>query len=143
MADFDEENISTITCHTVLKKPILTEYVSRLLPVLQEDVKPEQKEFLHPGSAGVILFLRHRDLTLGCYDFLRKNDVFRNSISMDMSIAEKMVNIKWSDKSVHMCGIKKPQQIHEVMGCLQEKLRTIQSFLSENSNKSLHILDRC
>lgn len=129
MSVFDETKISTITCHTSLTKNIDTNLIVNLLPVKYDKIDQDQKDFNHPGIGGVILFLRYGDISRGNYGFLRKPKIFRNSISMDMSIASKMINIKFSNTSVHMCGIKSPDHIHEVMQHLGSMISTIKTFL--------------
>lgn len=123
----DDHRISTITCHTSLKHDLPIDILKHFLPV-QWDVSPGSNEFIHPRRAGVILFLRGYGIQRGNYEHLREATAFRNSISLDMSIASKMINLKVSTHTVHMCGIKCVEQIHETMKHLHNLYQLIYNY---------------
>lgn len=124
-----EHPIATITCHTKLdeqfKLPI--PFLAYLLPIYWDDT-PGIKQINHPGKSDKILFLRHNGQIRGNYAHMRKPIAFRNSMSLDVAIHEKIVNLKVSASTVHMCGIKQLSQIDEVMLVLCRHYMRIYKF---------------
>lgn len=128
--DLSDSKISTITCHAILDSEIDTDIITECLPVRWDEVDETNppKKIPHPGEEAIILFLRRGDVVRGSYAYLRTTEEFKNSISMDLSVDQKMINIKFSGQSVHMCGAKNKRNIVDVMRIFDDKIRVIEDF---------------
>ncbi len=131
--NFDLIDITTMTVIAPTNGFINTEHLTpwlRLSRVNAEDWidgKVKNGKIVHPGFEGSIRSVGYREMFFGA----RKKGVFKNSIGIDVSVTDKMINCKLSSK-IHMTGVKDISQAEEAV-----------FFVHQNIYESQRLINKC
>lgn len=102
--------------------------------------KSKKKELPFYGIAGPIYHLSLGEHTRG----IPRKRIFKNSITADMSIKNKSINMKISKNTIHICGLKNIDMAYEAFQIFKYNIDSIQKILDyihSNMELSLNTLN--
>lgn len=118
-----------------------------MLPITYIEIPENKKksktvQIPHVETPGSILSMRYRGITRGAITKVSTKSTkhFKNSITIDMSISEKNVNLRLSTSTIHICGIKSENQIQETVNLIFDHLNILNTeliYIRDNPNDTL------
>lgn len=142
--NFDELDVTTMTVLYNLNGIINLDTAFLLLPLAdikqENDIKKKKQRTKTPFSdiPGSIVSLRYKGLVRG-YNKKKNSKIssrfFKNSITLDISIKEKNINVKLCRSTIHMCGVKNINQSDETVEYLIKYLYEIYEMLKNSDKK--------
>jgi hypothetical protein len=135
--DFNNLRLTTMTLIVELEGNIAVMPAFQLLPVTRVQIRKNRntskcKLPFYP-IPGAILSMRHRvgkvGITRGIIRTSAKS-YFKNSVTIDISISHKTINMKLSSKKIQMCGATSIEDGLEAVGYLMDHLIKIQKILN-------------
>lgn len=118
-----------------------------MLPITYVEIPESKKktktvQLPHLDTPGSILSMRYRGITRGAITktSTKSTKHFKNSITIDMSITDKNVNLRLSTSTIHICGIKNDTQIQETVKLIFEHLNILNTellYIRENYSDTL------
>lgn len=133
--DFNHLDITTVTAMVNLEGVINIIPAFFLTEIHRVHVPPEvtsKKKFKLPPmeEPGKVLslttcFSNDKQFTRG----INKSKTFKNTITMDVSVTEKNVNLKIYESQIHMCGVKSRKMAEEAGNIVIDKLNKTQLLL--------------
>lgn len=126
---YNQLNVTTMTLIALLTNNINIELAFQLLPItIIDNFNGSVKYKLpHCNVPGSILSMRYKNRIRGVSR--NRSDPFKNSVTIDMSIAKKNISLKLSPFSVQICGASSKQDGVEAINYLLKHLLDIQSML--------------
>lgn len=146
--DFKYIPVTTITLVVTLNAEINRILAFSILPItrinLPEQKRRSKKYKLPPHDVpGCILSMRFNGITRG---IIRSNQdsYLKNSISIDISVKDKNINIKLSGHKIHMCGAKSLEQGWETAQYIVDHLVEVQAeldYMNEDDEMKTNTLE--
>lgn len=145
--DFDKINVTTATMIAELQGEALIQHIFPLIEFttinLPEGYKPKSNKLPFCGVPGAIISGCYKNITRGIVKKKtknKKNKNFRNSISMDICVSTKNVNVKLSSEKIHMTGLKSIEMAHETATHILNHINRIQDDLDYiHSDEARHL----
>lgn len=134
--------VTTMTLVVTLSSVIERVVAFCLLPITRIDLpkqKRRSKKYKLPfhDKPGCILSMRYNGITRGIIRS-NKNSYLKNSISIDISVKDKNINVKLSKSKIHMCGAKSTEQGRETAQYIVDLLVNVQNelnYMNEDENR--------
>lgn len=122
--------VTTMVLIGVFTPEIDIDVLFPLLPMAKFNriVKKSRKVTLPLLKKGSILSARYKGVVLGEVK-ISSPRFFKNSITTDISVSQKNVNVKISKSKLHMCGIKNLEMARETGEVVLEHIREANNFL--------------
>lgn len=140
--DFDKLTITTMTLIFKLDCVIDLKKAFFLLPITKIENRETGTKYrtrykIPHYKEGSILSMRYLGSTRGILKTLTKK-YFKNSVTIDVSLKEKNVNIKMCASKFHMCGAKNMSQGYEGANLILNKIKEVSEILDRvNKNEEL------
>jgi hypothetical protein len=140
MDEYKDLRVTTMTLIFGLKCKIDLNKIFYLLPITRIDFTPSSKartryKIPHHNIPGSILSMRYGGQTRGILRTTSSTH-FKNSITIDISLKEKNVNIKLCTSKMQMCGAKSVEQGYDGANEIINKIEYISKILY-NANTNL------
>jgi hypothetical protein len=145
IADFANQKITTSTLVLTFSGKMSTECAFQLLPILRFNIPHNKRttkvKLPHCSVPGTILSMKYRGAVRGVVKSHKR--AFKNSVTIDISIAKKNVNVKLSNNKMQICGATCKEDGLEASTYLIRHLRYIQwliNKLQDDLEKSKEII---
>lgn len=145
--DFDELKVTTMTLVVILDGDVnLTtiHYLLELTPTMIPcNGRKSKKKKLPRGEPGSVFYSRYLDSTRGTF-FGGSRNIFKNSITLELSTDVKNLNMKLSSKKVQMCGAASVENGKQGVNLLIAKIKDIQSdldYISEHIEEANTVVE--
>jgi hypothetical protein len=145
--NFDHLDITTVTAMVNLTGVIKIIPAFFLTEIHRVEVPPEvtsKKKFKLPPmkEPGKVLslttcFSNDKQFTRG----INKSKTFKNTITMDVSVTGKNVNLKIYESQIHMCGVKSRKMAEEAGNIVIDKLNKTQLLLEYIKDRPDEMID--
>src|SRR5579862_3971902 len=131
--EFSEQKITTSTLVLSLSGRLSAECAFQLLPVLRitlpQSKRTTKVRLPHCSIPGTILSMKYRGATRGIVKSSKRP--FKNSVTIDISIAKKNVNVKLSANKMQICGATSKDDGIEAATLILKQLRYVQLVVNK------------
>jgi hypothetical protein len=145
MDEYKDLRVTTMTLIFGLKCKIDLNKIFYLLPITRIDFTPSTKartryKIPHHNVPGSILSMRYGGQTRGILRTTSSTH-FKNSITIDISLKEKNVNIKLCTSKMQMCGAKSLEQGYDGANEIISKIEYISKIIDSSNSDPIKKLN--
>lgn len=138
---FENLKVTTKTMIITLSQPINTNLAFQLLPITKIDIEHKRQsskcKLPHCKIPGSIISMGYKGVIRGVIK--SKKPPFKNSVTIDMSITEKNINMKLSTKSIQICGARSRESGIEASTYLINYIVNIQDMINKIRQNREHV----